>query len=98
MIGGLTTYYNESTKVLDRTAIKAIWEEWTRIDLAYANRITNLKNGGGLNGSSKLNTLTVLTDGAPIDTLNGGLALDWFWKFTGDVVGDLNTGGTETVN
>jgi len=32
------------------------------------------------------------------DTLIGGLALDWFWQFTGDLVSDLNNGGTETVN
>ena len=97
--GGLTTYFSESTKVLDRTAIKAIRDDWTRLDLAYANRITNLKNGGGLNGTYRLSTLTVLTDSAAmVDTLTGGLSLDWFWQFTGDVVSDLNTGGTETVN
>jgi Ca2+-binding RTX toxin-like protein len=99
VIGGLTTYFSESTKVLDRTAIKAIWSEWTRTDLAYASRITNLKNGGGLNGTFKLSSLTVLTDTTTmVDTLTGGLALDWFWQFTGDVVSDLHTGGTETVN
>jgi Ca2+-binding RTX toxin-like protein len=99
VIGGLTTYYSETTKVLDRTAMTAIWNEWTRTDLAYASRITNLKNGGGLNGTFKLSSLTVLTDtAAMIDTLAGGLALDWFWQFTGDTVSDLNTGGTETVN
>ncbi|HBH53449.1 MAG TPA: hemolysin, partial [Planctomycetaceae bacterium] len=99
VIGGLTTYFSESTKVIDRTAIKAIWDEWTRLDLTYASRITNLKNGGGLNGSSKLNSLTVLTDSSTmLDTLAGGLGLDWFWQFTGDVVNDLNNGGTETLN
>jgi Ca2+-binding RTX toxin-like protein len=99
VIGGLTTYFSESTKVLDRTAIKAIWSEWTRTDLAYASRIANLKNGGGLNGTFKLSSLTVLTDTTTmVDTLIGGLALDWFWQFTGDVVSDLHTGGTETVN
>jgi serralysin len=99
VIGGLTTYYSESTKVLDRVAIAAIWNEWTRVDLAYANRITNLKNGGGLNGTYKLSTLTVLTDSSTmLDTLAGGLALDWFWQFTGDSISDLNNGGTETVN
>ena len=99
VIGGLTTYYSETTKVLDRTAMTAIWNEWTRTDLAYASRITNLKNGGGLNGTFKLNSLNVLTDStAMLDTLAGGLALDWFWQFTSDTVSDLNTGGTETVN
>jgi len=99
VIGGLTTYFSESTKVIDRTAIKAIWDEWTRLDLTYASRITNLKNGGGLNGSFKLNSLTVLTDSSTmLDTLAGGLGLDWFWQFTGDSISDLNNGGTETVN
>jgi serralysin len=99
VISALTTYFSESTKVLDRTAIKAIWTEWTRTDLAYASRITNLKSGGGLNGTYKLSTLTVLTDTTTMpDTLIGGLALDWFWQFTGDLVSDLNNGGTETVN
>ena len=99
VIGGLTTWFNETTKVLDRTATTAIWTEWTRTDLAYASRITNLKNGGGLNGTFKLSSLTVLTDTAAMaDTLTGGLSLDWFWQFAGDVVSDLNNGGTETVN
>jgi Ca2+-binding RTX toxin-like protein len=96
---GLTTYYSETTKVLNRAAIVAIRGEWSRLDLAYATRITNLRNGGGLNGSSKLNSTTVLTDSISVfDTLTGGLALDWFWQFTGDVVTDLHNGGTETVN
>jgi Ca2+-binding RTX toxin-like protein len=99
VIGGLTTYYSETTKVLDRTAMTSIWNEWTRTDLAYDSRITNLKSGGGLNGTFKLSSLTVLTDtAAMLDTLAGGLALDWFWQFTGDTVSDLNNGGTETVN
>jgi Ca2+-binding RTX toxin-like protein len=97
--GGLTTYYSESTKVLSRAAIQAIRDEWSRLDLDYANRITNLRNGGGLNGTSRLNNTTVLTDStAMLDTLGGGLGLDWFWQFTGDVVSDLHNGGTETVN
>ncbi|MFM7160910.1 MAG: hemolysin, partial [Planctomycetaceae bacterium] len=96
---GLTTYYSETTKLLDRPAIKAIWEEWTRADLAYASRILNLRNGGGMNGSFKFTTTTLLTDSSTaIDTLVGGQGLDWFWRFTGDVINDLNTPATETVN
>lgn len=99
VIGGLTTYYSESTKILDRTAIQSIWTEWTRTDLSYANRITKLKNGGGLNGTIKLNSLTVLIDTTTmLDTLTGGLGLDWFWQFTSDSISDLNNGGTETIN
>ncbi len=96
---GLTTYYSETTKVLTRPAIQAIRDEWSRLDLPYATRISNLRNGGGLNGTSNLNSTTIQTDGSSLfDTLIGGLALDWFWQFTGDVVSDLNEGGAETVN
>ena len=98
VIPGLTTYFNESTKVLDRTAVKGIRNEWTRLDLATADRISNLRNGGGLNGLFRFTTTTILNDGTTIDLLSGGLALDWFWKFTTDVISDLHTGGTETVN
>ncbi|MCY2968767.1 MAG: M36 family metallopeptidase [Planctomycetota bacterium] len=98
VIGGTTTYYNESSRILDRTAIRGILSEWARGDLLYSARVNNLRNGGGLNGTFKLTNLTLLNDSSAADTLTGGNALDWFWKYTGDVVIDLNNGGTETVN
>jgi Ca2+-binding RTX toxin-like protein len=98
LISGLLTYYNESTKVLNRAAIDAVMAEWARTDLGYDSRISNLRNGGGLNGSFKLDSLTVLTDGTAIDTLEGAAGLDWFWLFGSDSASDLNTGGPETVN
>ncbi len=98
VIGGTTTYYNEGTRILDRTAIRGILSEWARGDLLYSARVNNLRNGGGLNGTFKLTNLTLLNDSSALDTLTGGTALDWFWKYTGDVVTDLNNGGTETVN
>jgi hypothetical protein len=40
----------------------------------------------------------VLADGSAIDTLFGEGGLDWFWRFGSDSIGDLGTGGPETVN
>jgi ELWxxDGT repeat protein len=98
LASGLFTYYNESTRSLSRAPLDAIRAEWSRLDAAYTARIANLRNGGGLNGTNKLDSTTVLTDGTAIDTLFGQAGLDWFWKFGSDSIGDLNTGGTETVN
>ncbi|MFN0053427.1 MAG: hypothetical protein ACKV0T_14685 [Planctomycetales bacterium] len=98
LAGGMTTYYNEGTGVLNRPAIDAIMAEWARSDLDFGMRLSHLRNGGGLNGSSKLNSLTLLSDGTAVDSLTGGNGLDWFWKFGSDVINDLNNGGPETVN
>jgi serralysin len=98
LAGGLFSYYTESTRTLNRAALDAIRLEWSRLDAVYATRISNLRNGSGLNGTNKLDATTVLTDGTAIDTLFGQAGLDWFWKFGSDSIGDLSTGGTETVN
>jgi Ca2+-binding RTX toxin-like protein len=98
LIAGLTTYYSERTRVLDRTAIAAIVAEWASTG-GYATRVANLRNGGGLNGTYRLSTTTVTTDtSTTVDTLRGEADLDWFWSFAGDSVVDLNLGGAETVN
>ena len=75
--------------------------EWTRppVDptpsVDYAARIQNLKNGGGLNGSTVLNTSVVSNDGTTIDRIFGNEDLDWLWKSSTDVLGDA--AGDETV-
>ena len=99
LISGTLSFFNESTKVLNRTAIDAIMAEWSRTNTnsGYAARLANLRNGGGLNGTNRIDSGTSLTDGAAVDSLTGGLGLDWFWSFS-DTVNDLNAGGTETVN
>ncbi|MSR56218.1 MAG: hypothetical protein EXS05_00855, partial [Planctomycetaceae bacterium] len=50
LISGIFSYFNESTKTLNRPAIDAIMAEWTRTDVAadYATRIAHLRTGGGL--------------------------------------------------
>jgi Ca2+-binding RTX toxin-like protein len=98
IVSGLFAYFNEATRVLDRTSIDSLRTEWTRGDVDYPTRIANLRNGAGLNGASVLNATTVTTDGTAVDSLFGNDALDWFWRFGSDTVGDLNLGGTETVN
>ncbi|MGQ0634919.1 MAG: hypothetical protein ACT4QC_09935, partial [Planctomycetaceae bacterium] len=98
LIAGLLSYYNEGNRVLNRAAIDAIMAEWVRTDADYSLRIAHLRAGGGLNGSFLVNSTSVLTDGAAIDALFGEAGLDWFWKFSGDSIGDLHTGGSETEN
>src|SRR5262249_113614 len=53
LIGG-TTAHDKNT-----AALLAIQAEWLRTDLTYLQRIADLRNGGGLNGSVRLNTTTV---------------------------------------
>jgi Ca2+-binding RTX toxin-like protein len=97
LVAGALSYFNESTRVLNRLAIDAVMAEWSRADADYATRINNLRNGGGMSGAFRLNSTTVLTDGSAIDTLSGGFDLDWFWSFAGDALTDRGTGGAETV-
>ncbi|MCY2968006.1 MAG: M10 family metallopeptidase C-terminal domain-containing protein, partial [Planctomycetota bacterium] len=76
VVGGITTYYNESTKVLDRSAIGAIVAEWARSDIDYDTRVANLRSGVGAGGTFKLTGLTLLTDGTANDSLRGGAGRD----------------------
>ncbi len=96
VVGGITTYYSESTKVLDRLAISAIVAEWARVDIDYDTRVANLRSGVGSGGAFKLTALTLLVDGTANDSLSGGSGRDWFWKFGGDVLNDAIVG--EAVN
>ncbi|MCY2968112.1 MAG: hypothetical protein NT069_31520, partial [Planctomycetota bacterium] len=95
--GNAVSYYNESSKYLDRTAIAAIVAEWTRTDLDAAGRIGHLKNGGGRNGTKLLNDLTLTSDGSFKDLLTGGVGRDWFWSFN-DNIADFDQTGNDTLN
>jgi hypothetical protein len=53
-------------------------DEWIRCDRTYTQRVTDLVNGGGLNGSVLLNDQTVHDDGA-CDRLTGSAGRDWFF-------------------
>ena len=72
--------------------------EWQRTDETYAQRIANLRTGGGLNGSNNLILGQTVLGNAAADILTGGDGLDWFWSLPGDTITDLNRGGLETVN
>jgi Ca2+-binding RTX toxin-like protein len=98
IISGTFSYYNEATNVVNWQAIYAIMAEWTRADADYDTRVADLRSGGGLNGTFLLNSSTVFSDGAAVDTLTGGPGRDWFWAFGSDVITDLTNGGAETVN
>ena len=68
----------------DLTALRAIFDEWRRVDKSFHQRVAHLisqgNNDNRLNGSYVLNKKTVIADGA-LDTLAGGSpgALDWFF-------------------
>jgi hypothetical protein len=103
LIGGRTTF--DVNAPATESALISILAEWQRTDKSYVARISDLRNGGGLNGSNKLaRGVTVLDDGAAADTLRGdppapaGAGLDWFFQFAGDTILDPNRGGAETIN
>ncbi len=77
LVGGV--YENDT----DRNALAAIMAEWTRTDLGYNDRVSNLQNGGGLNGSFLLNGSTVFDDDE-IDLLFGLQGQDYFLAGSSD--------------
>jgi hypothetical protein len=70
--------------------------EWGSAN-SYATRVSNLTNGGGLNGSYLLNASTV-HDNGQTDTLLGttGSALDWFFAAASDIVKNKKNGEVVT--
>jgi Ca2+-binding RTX toxin-like protein len=86
LIGG-TTSYDASQAALD--AVMSVW----RLSDTYADRVAILRVNAGVVGGSpvKLDTATVLDDGAA-DSLTGGGGEDWFFSLGADVVTDLATG------
>ena len=71
------------------TALNAIMSEWTSAN-SYATRRINLLSGGGLNGTTKLNSTTIKSDSSAADRLAGGVELDWFFQSAGDILIDFN--------
>jgi hypothetical protein len=70
-------------------ALFTILGEWSRGDRTYAERIDQLRNGGGRNGDYRLDWTTVHEDSVS-DTLRGGAALDWFFVSSEDSLPDLS--------
>ncbi len=77
-------------------ALQSILMEWQRTDRTYAQRIADLKNGGGLNGGIKLIFGKTVHDDGGSDVLTGGGGLDWFFKGRRDRITDLQAG--EQIN
>jgi Ca2+-binding RTX toxin-like protein len=75
LIAGSTSY--EAPTAVNQQALALVLKEWSRSDISYAARIGHLQNGGGLNGSARLNSSTVQDDQS-VDILTGGLGQDWF--------------------
>ncbi|MCX7420886.1 MAG: calcium-binding protein [Planctomycetia bacterium] len=75
-------------------ALNALMAEWTSAN-SYATRVARLLNGGGANGTTKLNATTAKNDSAAIDSLTGGSDVDWFFKSIGDLLTDVTVGINE---
>ena len=82
------------TSSLSVDALNSIMAEWASAN-DYDTRVTNLLNGGGANGTTKLNTTTLQNDSSAADKLTGSADLDWFFQFSGDVLVDFNAGAGE---
>jgi hypothetical protein len=80
LIGGTAVYDDLSTDA-HKTALAAILREW-RSGQALAIRVAHLRAGGGLNGNSDLNIVTVHADSGP-NKLTGAAGLDWFFLHAG---------------
>ena len=92
LIGGQFTYYNETTKVLNRAAIEAIMTVWGSGD-SYSTRVASIR----VLPLYPLTSSTVTNDSAN-DSLLGGSGTDisnWFWIYAGDTANN-KTG--EAVN
>lgn len=88
ILNGGTTSYDDNA-----AAFSAIFAEWTRNDQNYNTRVNNIINGGGLNGSFKLNVNTVKSAANPADTLTGGQNNDLFYlASSGDRATDRASG------
>ncbi len=77
-------------------ALRNIENEWSRTDIGYTAKINDLRNGGGLNGSTTLDS-TKVVDYAIADIISGQGGTDWFFGITSlDQITDLVAG--EVVN
>jgi hypothetical protein len=99
LVGGTVSYYSESTKVINIAALNAIMAEWTGPS-PYALRVAHLFSGGGLNGSSVLNSSTVHNDGGAADALFGNLppvVANWYLYSVGDSISGDGPGEQKTL-
>ena len=88
LIGGTSTLASTTS------ALNAIRKEWVSATI-YSVRVAHLLNGGGLNGTTKLNSTTVKNDSSAADQLTGGSEVDWFFQSANDLVVDFSAGLNE---
>jgi Ca2+-binding RTX toxin-like protein len=79
LIGGETAHDSNDA------VLRAMLSVWTQASLDYLPRRDQLLNVGVLGGLYKLDTASVLDDGAA-DQMTGGSSLDWFWAHALDTV------------
>jgi hypothetical protein len=95
LIGGFTTF----DQAHNEAALMSILAEW-QSGKSYATRVSDLKFGGGLNGSNVLRLGTTVIDDGGADSLTGGShipgALDWFFQGAHDKI--HNYEGGEQIN
>jgi hypothetical protein len=95
LIGGFTVY----DQAHNEAALMSILAEW-QSGKSYAMRVSDLKFGGGLNGSNVLRLGTTVIDDGGFDSLTGGShipgALDWFFQGIHDTI--HNYEGGEQIN
>jgi Ca2+-binding RTX toxin-like protein len=86
--GGTMT--DDSTSMLCK-----LLDEWKRTDKSYSTRVSHILNGGGKNGTAKLNASTVFSSASLNDTVTGGSASDLFFvAVPGDTLTDKTSGET----
>lgn len=92
LYGGLIAgiLYQESNSMVQLAALNSLMAEWGR-NISYGDRIAHLRNGGGLNGATRLNSSTLTDDGIK-DVLFGEQDADWFWSNPLDVLKDRIAG------
>jgi len=87
LVGGTTVYDNQLTLA------GKLLSEWSRSDANYSTRVGHSLNGGGLNGTSKLNATTVFSQSGIKDSLTGNSGTDIFYAAVpGDVLTDKVSG------
>ncbi len=79
LISGTTVYDND----MDHAALMAILAEWKRTDRTYSQRTSDLRQGGGLNGTANLVWGSTVLDDNATDQLTGNGTLDWFFANRG---------------
>lgn len=80
MIGGSTQYDNLTAALL------SLMNEWQRTDINYLERVNDLRNGGGLNGTNILALGSTVIDDGLANSLTGNLGADWFFQGANDLL------------